>query len=181
MAVDIRLTYDDYCLLPSDGKRYEIIEGELFVTPAPNFLHQIIVTRLTRYLSAFVEDNQIGLVFVSPFDVVFSQFDVVEPDVLYVSKARSSVLTDKNVQGSPDLVVEVLSPGTAKIDRTIKLKLYARFGVEEYWIIDPEGPAAEVYRHQKGSLELAATLDAHGLLASPLFPGFSLPLQKLVE
>jgi Uma2 family endonuclease len=181
MPVDIRLTYDDYCLLPNDGKRYEIIEGELFVTPAPNFLHQIIVTRLTRYLSAFVEDNQLGLVFVSPFDVVFSQFDVVEPDLLYVSKARSSVLTDKNVQGSPDLVIEVLSPSTSKIDRTTKLKLYARFGVEEYWIIDPEGPAAEIYRREKQSLELAAKLDAKDPLTSPLFPGFSLPLLRLVE
>ena len=181
MPVDIRLTYDDYCLLPSDGKRYEIIEGELFVTPAPNFAHQRIVTRLTRFLSAFADDNRLGEVFVSPFDVVFSQFDVVEPDILYVSKARSSVLTDKNVQGSPDLVIEVLSPSTTKVDRTTKLKLYARFGVEEYWIIDPEGPAAEVYRREKGGLEFAATLDARGLLASPLFPGFSLPLQKLVE
>ncbi len=181
MPVDIRLTYDDYCLLPNDGKRYEIIEGELFVTPSPNFSHQIVVTRLTRYLSAFVEDNRLGLVFVSPFDVVFSQFDVVEPDILYVSKARSSVLTEKNVQGSPDLVVEVLSPSTAKIDRTTKLKLYARFGVEEYWIIDPEGPAAEIYRREKESLELAAKLEGKDLLTSPLFPGFSLPLQKLVE
>ncbi|HLY60265.1 MAG TPA: Uma2 family endonuclease [Terriglobia bacterium] len=177
MPVDIRLTYDDFCLLPSDGKRYEIIEGELFVTPAPNYYHQIIVTRLTRHLSAFVEDNRLGLVFVSPFDVVFSQFDVVEPDILYISKARSSVLTEKNVQGSPDLVIEVLSPSTAKIDRTIKLKLYARFGGQEYWIIDPEGPSAEIYRRENDSLELVAK----DTLTSPLFPGFSLPLQRLVE
>lgn len=181
MPVDIRLTYDDYSLLPNDGKRYEIIEGELFVTPSPNFLHQSVVTNMTYYLSAFLKDHPLGRVLVSPFDVVFSQLDVVEPDVLYVSKARSSVLTDKNVQGSPDLVIEVLSLSTAKMDRTTKLKLYARFGVEEYWIIDPEGPAAEIYRREKGALDLAATLDAKGLLTSPLFPGFSLPLQKLVE
>jgi Uma2 family endonuclease len=181
MPVDIRLTYDDYCLLPNDGKRYEIIDGELFVTPSPNFGHQIVVTRLTRYLSAFVEDNHLGLVFVSPFDVVFSQFDVVEPDILYVSKARAEVLTKKNVQGAPDLVVEVISPSTADIDRTTKLKLYARFGVEEYWIIDPDGPSATVYRRQAEGLELAAELGAADSLTSPLFPGFSLPLKKLVE
>ena len=181
MPVDIRLTYDDYCLLPNDGKRYEIIDGELFVTPSPRFGHQIIVTRLTRYLSAFVEDHGLGLVFVSPFDVVFSQFDVVEPDVLYVSKARASVLTEKNVQGAPDLVIEVLSPTTANTDRTTKLKLYARFGVAEYWIVDPNGPSAEVYRREKEGLELAATLQSEDSLTSPLFPGFSLPLAKLIE
>ena len=181
MPVDIRLTYDDYCLLPNDGKRYEIIDGELFVTPSPRFAHQIMVTRLTRYLSAFVEDHGLGLVFVSPFDVVFSQFDVVEPDLLYVSKARAAVLTEKNVQGAPDLVIEVLSPTTAATDRTIKLKLYARFGVTEYWIVDPQGPSVEVYRRQKEGLELAAGLESRDSLTSPLFPGFSLPLTRLVE
>jgi Uma2 family endonuclease len=181
MPVDIRLTYDDYCLLPNDGKRYEIIDGELFVTPSPNFGHQIIVTRLTRHLSAFVEDNRLGLVFVSPFDVVFSQFDVVEPDILYVSKARAAVLTEKNVQGAPDLVIEVISPSTADIDRTTKLKLYARFGVQEYWIIDPDGPSAEVYRREKEGLALAATLRSKDALGSPLFPGFRVPLKRLAE
>ena len=137
MPVDIRLTYEDFCCLPNDGKRYEIIDGELFVTPSPFRPHQRVVTRLTRYLSTFVEENELGEVFVAPFDVVFSRFDVVEPDLLYVSKGRLSVLTEKNVQGAPDLVVEVLSPSTAETDRTIKLKLYARYGVQEHWIIDP--------------------------------------------
>ncbi len=181
VPIDTRLTYEDYCLLPNDGKRYEIIDGELFVTPSPNFLHQIVVTRLTRYLSAFVEDNRLGLVFVAPFDVVFSQFDVVEPDILYVSKARASVLTKKNVQGAPDLAVEVLSQSTAQMDRTTKLKLYARFGVQEYWIIDPEGPSAEIYRREKQGSDLAVKLKAGDSLTSPLFPGFRLPLLKLVE
>ena len=137
MPVDIRLTYEDFCCLPNDGKRYEIIDGELFVTPSPFRPHQRAVTRLTSYLSVFVREKDIGEVFVAPFDVVFSRFDVVEPDLLYVSKGRLSVLTEKNVQGAPDLVVEVLSPSTAETDRTIKLKLYARYGVQEHWIIDP--------------------------------------------
>src|SRR2546425_3560035 len=103
MPVDTRLTYDDYCLLPDDGKRYEIIDGELFVTPSPRTAHQKIVTRLTRFLSAFAEDANLGEVFVAPFDVVFSNFDVVEPDLLYISNERASVVTEKNVQGSPNL------------------------------------------------------------------------------
>jgi Uma2 family endonuclease len=180
MPVDTRLTYDDYCLLPNDGKRYEIIDGELFVTPSPRTAHQKIVTRLTRFLSAFAEDENLGEVFVAPFDVVFSNFDVVEPDLLYVSNERASVVTEKNVQGSPNLVVEVLSETTEKTDRTTKLKLYARYGVEEYWIIDPNGPSAEVYRRTPHGLELAAKLSAVDALTSPMFPGFSLPLKKLL-
>jgi Uma2 family endonuclease len=116
----------------------------------------------------------------TPFDVVFSRFDVVEPDLLYVSKGRLSVPTEKNVQGAPDLVVEVLSPSTAETDRTIKLKLYARYGVKEYWIVDTEGPSAEVYRRAKKGLELVKTLGVSDSFTSPLFPAFSLPLKDLV-
>ncbi len=181
MPVDIRLTYDDFCLLPNDGKRYEIIEGELFVTPSPISLHQRVVTRLTVALGSFLESRRLGEVFVSPFDVVFSRFDVVEPDILFISKARSSVLTPKNVQGAPDLVIEVLSKSTRHTDRTIKLKLYARYGVEEYWIIDPRVPAAQIYRRGKGGLERVRTLKPRDLLSSPLLPGFSLKLAELVE
>ncbi len=181
MPVDIRLTYDDFCHLPNDGKRYEIIEGELFVTPSPISLHQRVVTRLTVALGSFLESRRLGEVFVSPFDVVFSRFDVVEPDILFISKARSSVLTPKNVQGAPDLVIEVLSKSTRHTDRTIKLKLYARYGVEEYWIIDPRVPAAQIYRRGKGGLERVRALKPRDLLSSPLLPGFSLKLAELVE
>lgn len=165
MPVGTRLTYEDDCLLPNDGKRYEIIEGELFVTPSPQSLHQRAVTRLTRHLSGFVEENHLGEVFVAPFDVVFSRYDIIEPDI----------------QGAPDLLVEVLSPATADVDRTFKLKLYARFAVQEYWILDPAGPSAEIYRRDKPGLELAAKIGPGDSLASPLFPGFGLPLKKLVE
>jgi Uma2 family endonuclease len=181
MPVDIRLNYEDFCLLPNDGKRYEIIDGELFATPSPRTLHQKVVTRLTHYLSAFLEENDLGEVYVSPLDVVFSDYDIVEPDVLYVSRERASVLTEKNIQGAPDLVVEVLSETTEKTDRTFKLRLYARFGVQEYWIIDPVARTVQVYRRQEQGLELAATLEAGDSLASPLLPEFALPLGKLVE
>ena len=181
MPIDTRLTYEDYCLLPNDGKRYEIIDGELFVTPSPRRAHQKIVSNLHYYLTDHVKRHGLGEVYVAPFDVVFSRYDVVEPDILYISKARASVLTDKNVQGAPDLAVEVLSETTADIDRTTKLKLYARFGVQEYWIIEPVGPTAEIYRQGKGGFELAASPQANEALTSPLFPGFSLPLPKLLE
>jgi Uma2 family endonuclease len=181
MPVDIRLTYEDYCLLPDDGKRYEIIDGELFVTPAPRTLHQKIVTWLAHYLSAFLLENPLGQVFVAPLDVVFSDFDVVEPDIVYVSRERASVLTEKNIQGAPDLVVEVLSETTEKRDLTLKLRLYARNGVKEYWAINPSPISGKIYRRQGDELELVATLQADDPLTSPLLPGFSLPLRKLIE
>jgi Uma2 family endonuclease len=181
MPVDTRLTYDDLCLLPNDGKRYEIIEGELFVTPAPRVLHQIAVSWLLYELMSFTQRKGLGRVLVAPVDIVFSDFDVVEPDIVYISKARASVLTEKNVQGAPDLAVEVLSETTEKIDRTTMLKLYGRVGVQEYWIIDPRGPSAEIYRRGPGGLDMAAKLTAADALTSPLFPGFSLPLARLTE
>ena len=181
MPIDVRLTYEDYCLLPNDGKRYEIIDGELFVTPAPLRRHQKVLANLLYYLTEFVKKHDLGEVYPAPFDVVFSDYDVVEPDILYVSKSRASVITEKNVQGAPDLVVEVLSESTAKIDRTTKLKLYARYGVAEYWVIDPAALSAEIYRLVPGGCELAAQLDSRQSLTSPLFPGFALPLFRLTE
>jgi Uma2 family endonuclease len=122
-----------------------------------------------------------GRVLVAPLDVVLSRFDVVEPDLLFVSKSRSSTVTETNVQGAPDLVVEVLSRTSAEIDRTTKLKLYARYGVQEYWIIDPDEPSAKIYRRQEKGFEPVRTLGPADSLTSPLFPGFSLSLKKLVE
>jgi Uma2 family endonuclease len=181
MPVDTRLTYDDYCLLPNNGRRYEIVDGELFVTPSPRRAHQNVVTQLSYYLVEFVRREERGRVYVAPFDVVFSLFDVVEPDILYVSKERASVVTEKNVQGAPDLVVEVLSATTAEIDRTTKLKLYARYGVQEYWMIDPEECTAEIYRREAGGFDRVANLQPSDSLTTPLLPGFSVPLHKLAE
>jgi len=151
------------------------------VTPSPQTPHQRAVIRLSARLWQFVDSHKLGEVFGAPFDVVFSEFDVVEPDLLYISNARANVLTNKNVQGAPDLVVEVLSESTARVDRSIKLKLYGKFGVQEYWIIDPQGPSAEIYRRGQEGLDLAAKLTAADALGSPLFPGFHLPLARLVE
>ena len=181
MLVDTRLTYDDYCLLPNNGRRYEIIDGELFVTPSPRRAHQRVISQLSRVLGNFVEERGCGEVYVAPFDVVFSLHDVVEPDILYVSKERASVLTEKNVQGAPDLVVEVLSIATAEIDRTTKLKLYARYGVQEYWLIDPDEGTAEVYRRKGRGFARVANLQPDDSLTTPLLPGFSVPLRKLTE
>ena len=143
----VKLTYDDFLLFPDDGKRHELIDGEHYVTPSPIRKHQAIVVNLTGIIWPYLQAHPVGRVFGAPFDVVFSDFDVVEPDLLFVSAARrDQVLTTKNVQGAPDLVVEIGSPSTRKRDETIKRRLYERFGVAEYWVIDPELDTIKVFR-----------------------------------
>ena len=119
--------------------------------------------------------------FLAPFDVVFSIFDIVEPDLLFISDARRQIVTDKNVQGSPDLIIEILSPSTRRRDEGVKLKLYERFDVLEYWIVDPRAESVRVYRRQARGLErvVEVTRDEGGSVTTPLLPGLSVPLAKL--
>ena len=177
----VKFTYDDFLNFPDDGRRHEIIDGEHFVTPSPNMKHQRVATRLTIALGRYLVDHRIGEVFAAPFDVVLSDLDVVEPDLLYISRERADVLTDKHVRGAPDLVVEILSPGTRRTDEVTKRKLYEAFGVREYWIVDPELDTIKVYRHVDGAFTRAAELSAEGgdLLTTPLLPGCSVPLSEL--
>jgi Uma2 family endonuclease len=179
----VKLTYDDFLLFPDDGKRHELIDGEHYVTPSPSRKHQAIVWNLTVRIGTYLEANPVGRAFGAPFDVVFSQFDVVEPDLLFISNARLEVLTTTNVQGAPNLVVEIGSPSTRQRDETIKRKLYERFGVEEYWVIDPEIETIAVYRHvgetYQRVLELA--LERNDTVTTSLLPDFTLSLQQIFK
>jgi Uma2 family endonuclease len=178
-ACAVKFTYEDFLHLPDDGKRYEIIDGELYMSPAPNLDHQRIVLKLSRKLSEFVDSNNLGEVFIAPCDVVFSEINVVEPDILFISTERLHILTEANVQGAPDLVIEVLSSGTEKRDRGIKLKTYAKFGVREYWLADPENKTVEIYRLDKRGLKIAARLAVDDGLTSPLLRGLEISLQEI--
>ena len=177
----VTLTYDDFVHFPDDGKRHELIDGEHFVTPSPTTKHQRIVINLSALVWSFLTTNDLGEVFGSPLDVVFSNFDVVEPDVQFISNARREVLTDKNVQGPPDLVVEVGSPSTRRRDEQTKLHLYERFGVSEYWVVDPELDVIKVYRRVEERYQRVAelTLSARDVLTTPLLPGLELPLEEI--
>jgi Uma2 family endonuclease len=180
----VKLTYDDFVLFPDDGKRHELIDGEHYVTPSPTSKHQTIAWNLGGLIWTYLQSHPIGRAFAAPLDVVFSHFDVVEPDLLFVSaERRDKILTDKNIQGAPDLVVEIGSPSTRKRDETIKRRLYERFGVVEYWVIDPELDAIKVYRRDGDRYQRVAelTLEAGDALTSPLLPGLSLPLSKIFE
>ncbi|MGH7164185.1 MAG: Uma2 family endonuclease [Nitrospiraceae bacterium] len=176
-----KLTYRDYLLLPDDGKRYEILYGELFMTPAPTTRHQMIVGRLNHLLLAFLEPNPIGTVLVAPCDVVLSDTDIVQPDLLFVRNDGIARITEQNVQGPPDLVIEILSPGTAARDRELKRKRYEHFGVPEYWLIDPDLNTAEILRLESGQYRRISLGDRSTTLTSPLFPGLNLDLRSLLR
>jgi Uma2 family endonuclease len=177
---DTRLTYDDLEYFPDDGKRREIIDGELYVTPSPNLRHQVLVGRLHVAIANYLATSpELGRVYLSPVDVVLSPHDVVEPDLLFVANDQFDVLTPKNVQGPPALVVEVLSRGTRKTDEQVKRRLFARTGVREYWLVDPELDLIKVSRRgDDSSFRRVAELTAEDgdVLTSPLLPGFSLAL-----
>jgi Uma2 family endonuclease len=177
----VKFTYDDFVNFPDDGKRHEIIDGEHYVTPSPNTKHQAVAGNLLGSLWAYLQSHHLGHVFAAPFDVLFSNLDVVEPDLLYVSRERMQVLTKAHVRGAPDLVVEILSPGTRRTDEITKRELYERFGVQEYWVVDPELDVVKVYRRGAGAFDKASELSAekNDALTTPLLPGWSAPLREL--
>lgn len=154
------------------------------MTPSPNQSHQTIVGNLYALIWIYVDSHGGGRAFVAPFDVVFSHFDVVEPDILFVSQERAGqILTAKNVQGAPDLVVEVGSPGTRRRDERLKQQLYERFGVSDYWVIDPELESIKVYRAVEGRYvrRHELTLENDDVLTTPLLPGLELPLARIFK
>jgi Uma2 family endonuclease len=178
--IETKFTHADLLLMPDDGKRREIIEGELFVTPSPKFNHQAISGRIHAAFIRHLDLHRIGEIAYAPLDVIFSDYDVLEPDLLFVFNERRSILQDW-VRGAPDLVIEILSPTTTALDRGPKLKAYARFGVSEYWIVDPEQGAIEVYRLRKKGYQLADAFHEPQSLTSSLLPGFSLAVAAVLN
>jgi Uma2 family endonuclease len=178
----VKLTYDDFVQFPDDGMRHELIDGEHYVTPAPRPRHQVILGNLYLLIASWLETHPIGRVFLSPLDVVMSNTDVVEPDLLYLSNERAAAtLNELNVRGVPELLVEIASPGTRKRDDGIKRRLYERAGVTEYWIVDPDVDCVRVYRRDDDAFGRAIELSReHGdTLTTPLLPGLEMPLARI--
>ena len=144
-----KLTYADYVALPDDDLRHEIIDGEHYVTPSPVTRHQRISRNLLHLIQTHLDTHPIGEIFGAPFDALLSEFDIVVPDVLYVSREHARFLTAENLQGPPDLVIEILSPSTRSRDERLKRNLYERVGVEEYWLVDPLRDVIHVYRRDE--------------------------------
>lgn len=181
MRIAPTFVYDDLQHFPSDGKRYEIVNGELFVSPVPPVLHQRVLGNLAATLWRHAREHRLGEVLIGPLDIVFTNATVFEPDIIFVSEARLHIIGDKNLSGPPDLVVEVLSESSSRLDREIKPKQYALHGVPEFWRIDPWVKTVEVFRLQEGNYELAACLIPGDEVTSPLFPGLCLPVSSLWE
>ena len=178
----VKLTYDDFVRFPDDGKRHELIDGCHYVTPSPNTRHQEISGRLHALIWTYLDGNPIGRVFHAPWDVVFTNIDVVEPDLVYVSNARAkAIVTAAHARGAPDLVVEIASPGTRKRDETIKRRLYERDGVDEYWVVDPDIDVVRVYRREGNVFGRPTELTREGgdVLTTTLLPGLTLPLERI--
>ncbi|HYL05254.1 MAG TPA: Uma2 family endonuclease [Thermoanaerobaculia bacterium] len=185
----VRLTYQDLRQLPDDNLRHELIDGEHYVTPAPRTRHQRISGNLHFRIAAYLEKRPLGRVYYAPLDVVFNEYNCVEPDLLYISHERGArLMTEDNLEGAPDLAIEILSPSTSHRDQGIKHRLYERFEVPEYWIVDPEKEMVRIYRLEDGRLQLAEEVTRQAstsapapTLSTPLLPGLAIPLDKIFE
>ncbi|MEO8434847.1 MAG: Uma2 family endonuclease [Pyrinomonadaceae bacterium] len=175
------LTVADLDACPEDGNRYELIEGELFVSRAPRLPHQLVLQRLQGAFFNYLESNPIGLV-VPGAGAVFSEYDAVIPDLVFVRKERwDEIVANDRFVGAPDLVIEVLSPGTENRQRDllVKRQLYAKYGVEEYWVVDVESRMVLIHRLAGQTLEEIASLKGDDEITSPILPGLGLSLDSI--
>ncbi|MBV8202286.1 MAG: Uma2 family endonuclease [Acidobacteria bacterium] len=181
----VGLTYEDLCRMPDDGMRHELIDGELYVSPAPRLKHQRVSGNLFAQLFWYLREHPLGRAYYAPLDIVFSDTNVVEPDILYISREREErQATERYLAGAPDLVVEILSPSTRYVDLGVKLRLYERFGVPEYWVIDTENETVKIYQLEERRLLLRSKLsrgDGTSVIAisTSLLPGFHVSLDEI--
>lgn len=173
----IKFTYRDYLLLP-EGDRRELIEGDFYMAPSPSIWHQHIAANLGTLLRAFVNINQLGVVLWAPVDVLLSRGTVVQPDIVFVSDKRRGIIKKNYIAGAPDLVIEILSPGTARKDKELKLRLYARYGVLEYWIVDPDRRSVQVMVLGAQGYDTIRAYTS-GAVESSVLPGLNLTLDEI--
>ncbi|MBN2092975.1 Uma2 family endonuclease [candidate division KSB1 bacterium] len=173
------LTYQDYINLPEDGNRYEVINGELIMVAAPNTGHQFVSGNIYFELYRFIQKRKIGKILNAPVDVLLSESNVVQPDILFISKENLDIIKDKNIAGSPDLIIEIILPSSAYYDLLGKKELYATHGVKEYWIVDPKKKLIEVYLNNNGKFELDQRVEQTGIVRSIIVKNWTLNLEKV--
>ena len=173
-------TYEDLLDTPDDHQRYEIIDGELYVSPSPRLRHQRALLKIVKFLLA-ADDAGLGQLYTGPVDIVLDEHHVFVPDAIFITKDRLSIAQDTHVRGAPDLVVEVLSPGTKHRDLGVKLQAYARAGVKYYWVFDAYSRSVQVFelREDGNTFAEPALLEGEDALTCPLFPGLSVPVSDL--
>jgi Uma2 family endonuclease len=175
MAIErVILTYRDYEALPADGRRYELHEGELSVTPSPSPQHQRILANLNDIVRQHVKSRRLGEVLFAPIDCILSDTSIVQPDLVFLDASRLSVVSARGIEGAPTMVVEILSPSTTLIDRSTKRQLYARHGVPYYWIVDPEARTVEAYVLAEGGYQLATRAAGSDPVSLPPLPDLAL-------
>jgi len=178
--VHIKFTVTDYRNLPeSETRRCELLGGDIVMVPSPSFKHQSIAAALFGFLERFVKEGRLGIVRFAPLDVIFSDEDVAQPDLLFISNERSKIIQEDAIHGAPDLIVEILSPSTAERDRTYKRTLYARSGVSEYWLVEPETYTVEVLTLEQNGYHQAGRYQRGQTLGSPLLAGLAVPLNEI--
>ena len=175
-----KFTYEDYAKTP-EGERYELMDGELIMAAAPNMAHQNTQSNLVGEFYVFVRDRDLGWIYFSPTDVYLTDTDVVQPDILFISKGRSYIRTGKNIHGAPDLVVEILSPSTSANDWGYKKDLYERHGVKEFWLVDPYAKQVIVMLLEDGRYEIVGVYREDDTLRSPTLEGFELDLSRVFD
>ena len=173
------VTADDYRAMPETGPRYQLIEGELIMSPAPNRYHQDISRNLEFILLKYLEEHPVGKLYDAPFDVYLTRFNVFQPDILFVAKERFAILTVAGAAGAPNLVIEILSPRTADLDKESKRKVYAREGVEELWLLDPELKTVAVYRLKEQPTKPVAEHGIQDQFECAFFPGLRLRVEEI--
>ncbi len=181
IEVSPKLTFEQFRALPEDGKRYELVHGEVHLTPSPTTKHQLVLHRLVSSLDIYLSKNHQGEILFAPLDVRLSLDTALQPDLIFVAEARAEIIGEDYIHGSPDLVVEIFSPSTTAYDRATKLPLYAEAGVGEVWFVDPQAMTVETLKLQGNKYLVEATLARAGTLTSACFPGWELPLQNLFD
>ena len=175
----VRFRAEDIWDTPEDGNRYEVIDGGLYMTPPPSWAHQRGSTILAFYLVRHVRERGLGEVVTAPVGVVLDEENGLQPDLVYVSRERAHIISERGVEGAPDLVVEFLSPSTQARDRGVKMRRYAAAGIPHYWIVDTRGRALEAYRLVQGGYESTSVYVSGGTFRPELFPGLEIPIDDL--
>ena len=175
------LTVEDYRMMPEAGPRYQLVEGELFMAPAPNRFHQDISLNIVLMVGGYLEKHPIGKLYEAPFDVYLDEFNVHQPDIVFIAKANYEILTDAGAEGAPDFIVEILSPKTAFLDKKAKRKVYARAGVKELWFVDPDTRMVHVYFLQNDPDHPAATYGEKDTFSSPHFPSLKIRVARIFK
>jgi Uma2 family endonuclease len=175
------LTVENYKLLPEIGPRYQLIQGDLYMAPAPNRFHQEISRNLQFELHSYLKGNPIGKLFNAPFDVYLDELNVFQPDLIIVLNERLGILSEQGAEGAPELVVEILSPKTRRLDLVNKKQEYARAGVQELWIIDPDLRTIMIHRFASDGVEKFQQVSEQDRLATDLLPGFNLAVKTIFE